>query len=330
MIVYFDTVKRKRPVKQAGELIALDWSTKEILKSIPLFPFDPDIDNDPNPRGNSRGGKGMFISGDELFVGTYHSIMVFDLDLNYKRKITTNLFVNIHEMSMDGENIWVSSTAIDVAVLVNRQGITLKTWWPREEPLLQEKYGLVPMNINKNEDNRLSHLHAEASTKEHHTHLNAVVKHDQNTYVLLNKQGVIVQIEPDVKIVLEDYFIRGAHSPVISSDGNRLLLCSSLRKSIVIYDLEKRKLVRQINLLGYDDIADLCHVHQEQPFNQSIFVRGMEIIDSRRIMVGISPASILEIDVQNNRLLDFYKYSDEVGDAVHGLVCMPEKRRSLS
>jgi hypothetical protein len=330
MIIYFNTVKRKRPVKDAGELIVLDWLTKTVLKSLPIYPFDPDIDYDPNPRGNSRGGKGMFISSDELFVGTYHSILVFDLDLNLKRKITNNLFVNIHEMCMAGGNVWVSSTAIDAALLINGEGAILKSWWPREDHLLQEKYGLSPMEIDKNMDNRLAHLHAEASTKAHHTHLNGVVKSGLKTYVLLNKMGLIIQIEPEIKIILEDHFIRGAHSPVISNDGNQLLLCSSFQKSIVIYDLKTGKLLKQINLLNFAEIADLYKKHPDEPFNQSIFVRGLEFIDDRRILVGSAPASILEVDIQSSRLMDFYQYSNEVGDAIHGLVCVPNTEKEFS
>ena len=59
MIVYFDTVKRTYPVREAGELVKLDWSAKKVLKTVPVYPFDPDIEEDSNPRGNSRGGKGM-------------------------------------------------------------------------------------------------------------------------------------------------------------------------------------------------------------------------------------------------------------------------------
>jgi hypothetical protein len=320
MIIYFDTVKRKRPVKDAGELIKLDWASKKILRTVPVYPCDPDIEDDPNPRGNSRGGKGIFISGTDLFVGTYHSILVFDLDLNFQRKITNNLFVNIHEMCLDGQNIWVSSTAVDAALLVDRKGSILKSFWPREERLLQEKYGLCPMNIDKNIDNRLAHLYVEASTKAHHTHLNSVVKSGGNTYVLLSSLGAIVQIEPEVKLALEDSFIRGAHSPVISREGDRLLLCSSLRKSIVVYDLISGKLMKHIDLLDFAEISDLNQAHPGQPFSQSIFVRGLEMIDARRVLVGIAPVSILEIDVSLNRLLDIFHYSENVGDAVHGLV----------
>jgi hypothetical protein len=323
MIIFFDTVKRKRPVKDAGELVKLDWASKKILNAVPLFPFDPDIEDDPNPRGNSRGGKGILISGGELFVGTYHSIMVFDLDLNPIRKINNPLFVNIHEICLDGENLWVSSTAIDGAVKVDRRGNTLETWWPREEKMLQEKYGLRPMAIDKNTDNRLIHIHAELSTKPHHTHLNSVVSSGCHTYVLLNKLGIVVQIQPVLKVVLDDPAIRGAHSPAVSPEGDRLLLCSSFRRGLLFFDLKSKKSVQQIDLLDFAEVANLYRRCPDQPYNQSIFVRGLEIVDKNTILVGISPAAVLEIDSDRGRLLDFFQYSEDVGDAVHGLRHLP-------
>jgi len=322
MIIYFDTVKRKRPVYEAGELIKLDWDSKTVLKTLPIYPYDPDILHDPNPRGNTRGGKGILFSEkkNELFLGTYHSILVFDPDLVLKRKITHNLFVNIHEMCFAGENIWVSSTAIDGAVLVSPFGETIKTWWPREEKTLQDRFGLKPMYIDKNADNRLKYIHAELSTKEHHTHLNSVFKFHEKTFVFLNKLGAVVQVEPGVKVVAVDQLARGGHSPAVSADGRQILLCSSFQKEVLIYDLEKGILVKRIPLLDFDEVARLREQYPDQPFNQSIFVRGLEIIDPGRILVGIAPAAILEIDIDRNRLVDLYRYGSDVGDSVHGLV----------
>jgi hypothetical protein len=324
VIVYFDTVRRKRPVKEGGELVQLDWSTKVVMKTIPIFPKNPDIVEDPNPRGNSRGGKGIIISKDELFVGTYHTILVFDHGLHLKRKITNNLFVNIHEMCFDNEakkDIWVSSTTIDCAVLVDVDGNTIRTWWPREDPLLQEKFNLFPMEIDKSADNRLKYLHAELDQKKSHTHLNSVVKSGENTYAFLNRFGVVAKLEPKLEILFEEKMLRGGHSPAVSSDGKELLICSNfIRKSILIFDLETLKLKKRINLLDFEEIAELYEKSPDQTFNGSIFPRGLELLDGERILLGISPASILEIDIKNDKLIDFYQYSLDVGDAIHGLV----------
>lgn len=322
MIVYFDTVRRKRPVKQGGELVQLDWSTKKVLKRMLVFPTDPDIEYDPNPRGNTRGGKGIVINQEEVFVGTYHTILVFDHHLNLKRKITNNLFVNIHEICFSGkksENIWVSSTIIDCAVLIDQGGKTIKSWWPREEQVLQEKLGLWPMEIDKKVDNRAKYVHAELENKKSHTHLNSVTKFGEHTYALLNRLGAVVQLEPEVKIVLEADLIRGGHSPVVNENGDQLILCGSKSASILFYDLKKGNLKKKIHLLDFEKIANLHKEYPDEPYNKSIFVRGLEIIDSNRILVGIAPASILEIDINRSKLLDFYQYSSNVGDAVHGL-----------
>jgi len=319
MTVYFDTVRRKRPVRDGGELVRLDWKTKRTSKAIPLFPSDPDIRDDPNPRGNSRGGKGILIRGREVYVGTYHTILVFDLDLNLKRRISNNLFVNVHEICSAGENIWVSATTLDCALLVDPVGRTLRTWWPREEPLLQKRFGLEPMPIDKAADHRLGHLHDELSLKPCHTHLNAVCRNGDRTFALLNRLGVLVQIEPDVRIVLEDPLLRASHSPVITGNGEQAVICSSFHQDLLFYNLDSGALAKRIHLPDFPEVARLQEEHPDQPFNKSIFVRGLEIIDGERLLVGISPASILEVDTARNRLLDFFYYSRDVGDAIHGL-----------
>jgi hypothetical protein len=324
MIVYFNTVKRKRPVKEGGEMVKLSWRLKKVLKQIPIFPTQPDILNDPNPRGNSRGGKGIIITDKELFVGTYHTILVFDFDLNLKRTITNNLFVNIHEMCWDQKNIWVSSTTIDCAILINQMGETLKTFWPREEPLLQEQLGLFPMQIDKNSDNRLKHIHSQLGQKAGHTHLNSVTKHGRSTYVLLNRLGTVVKIEPEVNLVINTPLVIGAHSLVISSNGARMILCSSFKHSILFFNLKTGRLEKSIDLLDFKEVAELHERFPDQPFNKSIFVRGLEVIDSRRILIGVSPATILEIDIEKDKLLDLYQFSNDVGDAIHGLIHVKE------
>ncbi len=321
MMVYFDTVKRKRPVRQGGDLVKLDWDSKRVVRTVPVFPYDPDIEIDPNPRGNSRGGKGMRISGEELIVGSYHSLSFYDLDLNLRRKISNPLFVNIHEICLVRDLVWVSSTAIDAAVLVDRQGRTVRSWWPREQPLLQDSLALFPMAIDKTADNRLRFLGEELSKKEGHTHLNSVFCHGDRVYVLLNRFGAIVQIEPELRIVLIDPILCGAHSPALTRDGTRLCLCNTKVRQLVIYDLETKTCLRQIPLLDFPELARLQRLYPDQPFSKSLFLRGLEFIDEDRVLVGLSPAAIAEIDVNTNKLIDLFQFSQDVGDAVHGLVC---------
>lgn len=320
MHVYFDTVRRTRPVKEGGELIQLDWATKRIINALPIFPSEPNVPHDPNPRGNSRGGKGIVLHDHEIFVGTYHTILVFDRNLRLKRTISNPLFVNIHEMVLKGKHLWVSSTAIDCALLINQEGKTLRSWWPREEPVLQKKYGLFPMDIDKTIDNRLKYLHKQVSLNPGHTHLNCVTTHGERTFALLNKLGVLVQIEPEVKVILEDRKIRGGHSAKVINNGEQIVLCGSFGKELLFCDLHQGKIIKELKLLMFDELRKLHENSPDQPYNKSLFVRGLDIINGQRVLVGVSPASILEIDIINDQLIDSYQYSSDVGDAVHGLI----------
>ena len=49
-----------------------------------------------------------------------------------------------------------------------------------------------------------------------------------------------------------------------------------------------------------------------------LFVRGMDLMDSF-LFIGVSPASILQIDIQKNKLTDIYTFSNDVNVCVHGI-----------
>ena len=55
--------------------------------------------------------------------------------------------------------------------------------------------------------------------------------------------------------------------------------------------------------------------------SRPIFVRGFCETPNGNILVGISPAAILELDWKSGELVDFFTYSDAVGVCVHGLAC---------
>ncbi len=324
MIVLFDTVHRRRPVREGGELVMLEWETKRVLRSRPLFPTAPDITDDPNPRGNSRGGKGIITEGRDIFVALYHSILVFDADLNETRRIDHPLFSGLHELCLDGDGIWVAATAIDAAIRIGRSGQTQRTWWPREEPLLQEKLGLFPAAIDKGADNRLLHLAKEVSKTPGHVHLNGLAACDGDLYALLNAPGALVQVRPQTRVLAVDPRLRGAHSPQVAPGGGEIAVCSSFHQSVLFIDRQNGAVTREIRLLDFPEVDRLHREHPARPYSASIFVRGLASLPQNRWLVGISPAAVLEFDAGRSVLLGLYVHSGEVGDAVHGLAVLPD------
>ena len=133
----------------------------------------------------------------------------------------------------------------------------------------------------------------------------------------------MVRIEPDVAVVLEDPGLVSAHSPAFLGDG-RLAICSSIRRQILVADLSSGKIVDRLDLTEFAEVRRIMAAAPDRPFNRSIFARGIAPLADGRILVGISPAAILEVDLARRELLDVYRHSREVEDAVHGLTVLRE------
>jgi hypothetical protein len=316
MQIFLSTVVRQNPLEQGGELIHLDWAEKKVVNTVPLVPTEPAI-QDPNARGSSRGGRGIVRHQGLLYVALYHSIGVFDLQFQRKGTLTHPLFAGLHEVFAEGDRLWVAATAIDAALCIDFQGQLQTSWWAREEPFLQNHFGLEPLGIDKTADNRLRWLAERINKDPSHTHLNAVAVHNGELLVLLNRFGTVYNVTQQ-KIVLADPEIVGCHNLVFLED--RILINDSRRSQMLLYD-HQGNLQRTIDLLAFPDIHRIYQtVRGASATKRAIFVRGLSVIDSRRIMVGFSPATLAEIDLQTGALLDWFQYSDNAAVCVHGLL----------
>src|SRR5208337_1118904 len=110
MIIYFSTVVRSAPLHLGGELVKLDWDRKEILGRTQIVPNDPMI-HDLNPRGGTRGGRGILVKNGEVYAASYHTLHVFDRTLQPLRPISNRLFAGLHELCWDGDAIWATATS---------------------------------------------------------------------------------------------------------------------------------------------------------------------------------------------------------------------------
>lgn len=345
MIVYFSTVNRGAPIDKGGELIKLDWKNKKIIKKIAIFPSDPQIHEDPNPRGNTRGGRGILFSDGDLVVATYHSLHIFDQDLNFKRKISHPLFVGLHEICKKQDLFCVAATAIDGVICVDADGILEESWWPRENDFLQSHLDIAPLSIDKSADNRLLFLNEKHLASKSHLHLNAVAQNDGNLFALFGKRGVVYNLS-DQSIIIENKGDFGFHNLVVSN--NRIFTIHTRKRTLLIYT-HTGSLVKAINLLRFKQVAGiykksggpnltLLKFFKYFPFAKRIekssgflsrqkaaaalFVRGFSLLDQNRALIGFSPATIIEIDYEKEILLDFFQYSEDISIAPHGLAVL--------
>ncbi|MBA2253973.1 MAG: hypothetical protein H0W07_02505 [Chloroflexi bacterium] len=337
MRLYFSTVIRAAPPSQGGTLVSLDWATKRVESTTVIAPTDPSFE-DLNPRGNTRGGRGIARVGDDLVVASYHTLLRFGPGLELRGRASNGLMVGIHEVDAtgDGASIWIASTAVDAALRVRvDNGEILDQRWPREHPGIQAALGVAPRPIDKSADNRGRHLEPVESTDPRHLHLNAVNARGGRLLALFHSQAVIADLDSG-KVLVRHPSLHRAHNLVVTEE-RVAIVNDTYGRTIRFFDLASGDLVRTIDLMSFPWVQDLdrsfgrvspvARIRRRMGLGRPVvarplFVRGLARADGR-LYVGLSPASILEIDEASGRLVDCYGHSRNVNEAVHGLYVEP-------
>lgn len=334
MDIFFTTILRGASVENGGEIIRLNWDEKKVVVRKPIFPENPAFD-DPNPRGNSRGGRGVALLPDgRIAVASYHSIYLYSSDLSKREQITNGLLAGIHDLRLtDRGTLWVASTSLDTALELDMpSGKILQQFWPREMPGIQNELNLTPLEINKSADNRLLFLEEKHIRNTSHLHLNTAMEWRGEVYALLHAFGAVANLSQD-RVVFRDPALKGSHNLVIRDDGVAIIN-NTYRHSVVFYDLKSGHLLREIMLTDFPEVRRLVtptekvlyylrgmrnrlgfkHASNPLPY----FVRGMKLLGDH-LYIGLSPSAILKIEMESGKLVDRYNYSHSLASCVYDL-----------
>ena len=331
MKVFFGTVVRMASVDEGGELVRLDWGSKRVEGRVPIVPSG--VEHDPNPRGNTRGCRGIEIVNGRLVAASYHSLETFDPDLKHHGSRSHGLMVGLHETRLaNGRNLWVTSTAIDAALKFDPlTGELLESYWPREMPNLAKELDLIPADIDKTADNRLSHLRQKHGRGPSHVHLNAVAEWKGRLIALFHSPGVIADLSED-RILVRDPALHKAHNLLVDPDGTAVVN-DSLHATVRVFDLDAGRQIDAVDLKTFDwvrrlrrsGILDFARRVLRNPMllrqrlaARPLFLRGMDRVGDR-LFLGLSPAAVVCLDLRTRDLVDAFRYSRDLRVCVHGL-----------
>ena len=335
MNVYFGTVVRAAPVGEGGGLFKLDWDSKTIIGEVPIVPLEPSVFHDPNARGNVRGCRGIVAVGDQLVAADYHSLNVFDHDLNLKRKISHGLMVGLHESYAAGSSVWTTSTTLDAALKFRLEDGALEaSYWPREMPQFQQSLGVEALTIDKTIDNRLNFLGQDSFKGPSHLHLNAVCEFHGEVYALFHSKCVIANLSRGT-IVVQDDKLKHAHNLIMEEPG--VIYINDTHRAVVRqYDLETGQQIRAIAIRKMRGINSLLlrsaaraikemgvsfFSSRRKATAKPLYLRGLSI-HGDYIFAGFSPATIICIDKITGELVDYYYHSNDMRVCIHGLTCV--------
>ncbi len=341
--VLFSTVVRGAS-EASGEIVRLDWETKRVEAVRVLRRAD--AASDPNPRGGKRGARGIAVVDGEVIVAEYDSLGVYDPMLERRRDLSHPMMSGVHELhAPDPGTLWLSSTNIDAAVELDlASGEPRRVLWPRESPALQGALGLVPSDVDPSADHRARALSLRHKEDPHHLHLNAVATLDGQPHALLSKVGAVVNLERE-EVLLEDHGtlgegdrgLQGTHNLLFDERDGSAFVNQTYQRNVRVYDVERRKLRAAIDLLRFPWVQRMARRHDRRYWlkrrirrrlgkgspNKPLFLRGMDRT-GRLLFVGVSPASILCIDLEADRMVDVYQHSTDLRACVHGLKVLPD------
>lgn len=315
MLVYTTTVVRGAELNQAGDIYQIDWDEKKVLRRIPVpLPLHPEA----GPRGSRRGGRGICEWDGSLVVANYDALFFYDPDLNLQRKVTHPLFCGLHEIWAVPDGIWVSSTGIEALLLVDPGSGAIKREWyaPEEDALRQPPLSLEAREIDRDRDYRAV-IYARSELI---THTNCVSVYNGSVYATLSNKSAIVEILPEVKVRVLAPHLREPHNGLRLRDG-RFIINDTGNQALRIFDPESGVEVKCIDLNRFS-----VKIKREGRALKGLlkisvpgWLRGLTQLDDRRVLVGISPSTVLEVDLEAEALLERLELSRDINNSIHGL-----------
>jgi hypothetical protein len=172
------------------------------------------------------------------------------------------------------------------------------------------------------------------------THLNAVsVQPDGRPLVLLNRHGAVIRLNP-TELVIHSDSLKGAHNLLVRADGS-IVVNNTVNRRVELFAADGTQ-TQSIDLTRFDVVRSVLSrnrvlrtkawlARHGRPFSlwnslfrtaastRPVFVRGLAETLSGSLLVGISPASILELDTSTETIVSHFSYSDNCRVCVHGI-----------
>lgn len=308
-----------------GWLYEINWTEKKILRKVRIP--NPEIPY-LGPRGGARGARGVASTGKQHFVANFNTIFVFNESFDLIDEISNSLFNGIHEIDIVSDGIWVSSTGIDAVLKVDWTGKLLEFYYiPDIIERIADKDKFPKRNLDFSVDQRFRLY----DNSELISHLNSVKLFNQRPYVCCNKLGSIIALEPN-EIIFSNTDKSGFHNGMIVSTDVGVVNSSNEKRLYVFDPISGQKQFsidwkEKFNTTeNKQNILDRIFNENNSDFNHSKsgWNRGLAVQENGNLLIGSSPALIIEIDATERRIEDIFIISENVSETIHGLTIIPD------
>ena len=317
-------VRYARPTEISGCLRILDLEHGR-LSFVTPSPESTFRQEDPNPRGGTRGTRGVSVYGDRIVVANAERLFVFDTSWTLVSELSDRLMVDVHDVLAEERGIWVTATGIDLLLLVTWDGQLLHAWTFRKNRKLLKELGFRKRSIPWTDpalDLRDPRLRGSGYDR---LHLNSLGRSSEG--LLLSFGRVCPSEEPTAEMhsALCRLTENGAGDPQlailhrserirmpshnVAEDGGLLVYNDSSRNCLVAFDLARGEARSEVTIPGSPPYA-----------------RGLAHIGDDLWLVGSqAPLSVHAVDLRRGEVVASYPLGGIQDEVVFGICPLPDE-----
>lgn len=139
-VIVTTAVRHADSSRYSGYVRIVDLGTGDVVLTEPM----PESDwrhVDPNPRGGTRGARGVSATADRLVIANSNTIFVFDRTWALETTLTHPLAGALHDILAEDDGVWVTSANADLLLKLGWDGAVLDSWCWRDDRALVRTLG---------------------------------------------------------------------------------------------------------------------------------------------------------------------------------------------
>lgn len=317
-------VRYSRATEISGSLRVLDLDRGR-LSFVTPSPESTFRAADPNPRGGTRGTRGISVYGDRLVMANAERLFVFDTAWNLAAELSNELMADVHDVLADERGIWVAATGIDQLLLVGWDGTLQHAWTFRKHRKLLKELGFEKRSLPRAEatlDLRDPRLRGAGYDR---LHLNSLGRSSKGILVSFGRVRPTEALDVECSSALVRATENGSGRPEVdvlhvrpavrlpshnvAEDGDLLVYNDSSRHQLVAWDVVRQEARCEVPIPGSPPYA-----------------RGLARIGDELYLVGSqAPLSVHAVDVRRGEVVASYPLAGIQDEVVFGICALPDE-----
>jgi hypothetical protein len=139
-VVVTSAVRYIIPAEISGYFRILDLERERVTFLTPV-PESTWRGADPNPRGGTRGARGVSVHGNRIVLANAERLFVLDTSWRLLAELSDRLMSDVHDVLAEERGIWVAATGCDMLLLVRWDGRLEHAWSLRTNRKLLKQLG---------------------------------------------------------------------------------------------------------------------------------------------------------------------------------------------